>query len=108
MDFLALTPAGAAQPFANIDVGGKTYVADSNGVISGVTPNHSQSLLVCGPFRSRQPAGKIRGTSSSSRKSNRQRSPLFLRGPRRSSICERRFRAARKRRRFFTVPPTSL
>jgi hypothetical protein len=48
MDFLAITPAGDVQPFANIDVGGKTYVADSNGVISGVAPNHSQSLLVCG------------------------------------------------------------
>jgi hypothetical protein len=48
MDFLALTPAGAAQPFANLDVGGKTYVADSSGVIHGVTSNHSQSLLACG------------------------------------------------------------
>jgi hypothetical protein len=48
MDFLAITPAGDVQPFANIDVGGKTYVADSNGVISGVAPNHCQSLLVCG------------------------------------------------------------
>jgi len=48
VDFLALTPAGAAQPFANLDVGGKTYVADANGVIHGVTPNHAQSLLACG------------------------------------------------------------
>jgi hypothetical protein len=48
MDFLATTPAGDVQPFANVDVGGRTYVADSNGVIHGVTPNHSQSLLACG------------------------------------------------------------
>lgn len=48
MDFLALTPVGEPQAFAQADVGAKNYVADANGIIRNVAPNHSQALLNAG------------------------------------------------------------
>jgi hypothetical protein len=48
-DFLALTPAGEPWPGARFEVGvGGRYVADANGIVSGVLPNHSTNMLACG------------------------------------------------------------
>jgi hypothetical protein len=48
-DFLALDPNGNVQPGAQIEVGsGGRYEADSNGIISGVKPNHAGSLINAG------------------------------------------------------------
>ena len=48
MDFLALKPAGAAHPFAQIDIGRQVYTADSSGIFHGVKPNDAQALLNSG------------------------------------------------------------
>jgi hypothetical protein len=48
MDFLALTPAGVPHPGAQFDIGGKTFVADSNGVIHNVPANLTHGVLNCG------------------------------------------------------------
>jgi hypothetical protein len=48
-DFLALDSNGNAQPGAQFEIGvAGRYVADSNGIVSGVLPNHASSLLNSG------------------------------------------------------------
>jgi hypothetical protein len=48
-DFLALDTNGNPHSGAQFEVGvGGRYVADANGVVSGVLPNHATNMLACG------------------------------------------------------------